>query len=261
MVMPKYGLLSMIIQAYQDKYCENLACVPIYVGYDRVIEERSYLNELAGQPKTQENTVEIIKSTKVLRKRYGRVYINVGEPIIMKEYLENQEKAIEQMSLDERQSLYRKIGYETVLEINKVSVVTPFSLVASGLLSHDRRGISLDELVNILNDFFDYLKTRQVRVAESFSNREKAIADALNIFVQTDILSKIQAEEEDELQEVVYSLENNKRLNLEYYKKQYSAFFCSNLFCRHGHGQEFRRYDVACESHGGLQIPEMAFME
>lgn len=231
MVMPKYGLLSMIIQAYQDKYCENLACVPVYVGYDRVIEERSYLNELAGQPKKQENTVEMIKSTKVLRKRYGRVYINVGEPIVMKDYLEAQEKPIDAMTLDERQSLYRKIGYDTVLEINKVSVVTPFSLVASGLLSHDRRGISFDELSAILNDFFDYLSTRQVRIAETFSHREKAIADALNIFNQTDIISKVEAdEEEEELQEVVYSLADSKRLNLEYYKNNILHFFVPICF-------------------------------
>ena len=232
MVMPKYGLLSMIIQAYQDKYCENLACVPVYVGYDRVIEERSYLNELAGQPKKQENTVEMIKSTKVLRKRYGRVYINVGEPIVMKDYLEAQEKPIDEMTLDERQSLYRKIGYDTVLEINKVSVVTPFSLVASGLLSHDRRGISYDELNAILNDFFDYLSTRQVRIAETFSHREKAIADALNIFNQTDIISKVEAaeEEEEELQEVVYSLADSKRLNLEYYKNNILHFFVPICF-------------------------------
>jgi len=231
MVMPKYGLLSMIIQAYQDKYCENLAAVPVYVGYDRVIEERSYLNELAGQPKKQENTVEMIKSTKVLRKRYGRVYINVGEPIIMKDYLDAQEKPIEDMTLDERQSLYRKIGYEAVQEINKVSVVTPFSLVASGLLSHDRRGISHDELSAILNDFFDYLLTRQVRIAETFSHREKAIADALNIFNQTDIISRIEAEEEEEeLQEVVYSLADAKRLNLEYYKNNILHFFVPICF-------------------------------
>jgi glycerol-3-phosphate O-acyltransferase len=231
MVMPKYGLLSMIIQAYQDRYCENLACVPVYVGYDRVIEEKSYLNELAGQPKKQENTVEMIKSTKVLRKRYGRVYINVGEPIVMKEYLDAQEKPIDQMTLEERQSLYRKIGYETVLEINKVSVVTPFSLVASGLLSHDRRGISQDELNAILSDFFDYLSTRQVRIAETFSHREKAIADALNIFCQTDIISKVEAdEEEEELQEVVYSLSDSKRLNLEYYKNNILHFFVPICF-------------------------------
>ncbi len=231
MVMPKYGLLSMIIQAYQDKYCENLACVPVYIGYDRVIEERSYLKELSGAPKVQENTVEIIKTTKILRKRYGRVYINIGEPIIIKDYLEAQDKPMEQMTLDERQSLYRKIGYETVLEINKVSVVTPFALVASGLLSHDRRGISHDELSGILNEFNEYLSTRDVKFAATFAHRERAIADALNIFNSTDLISRIEAEEEEEeMQEVVYSLADAKRLNLEYYKNNILHFFMSICF-------------------------------
>ena len=232
MVMPKYGLLSMIIQAYQEKYCDNLAAIPVYIGYDRVIEEKSYLKELAGAPKVQENTAEMIKSTKILRKRYGRVYINIGEPIIMKSYLEAQEKNIDQMTLEERQSLYRKIGYEIVLEINKVSVVTPFSMVASGLLSHDRRGISHEELTDILNDFYDYLSTRKVKFAATFSHREKAIAEALNIFAQTDIISKIEAEadEEEEMKEVVYSLAEAKRLNLEYYKNNILHFFVPLCF-------------------------------
>jgi len=231
MVMPKYGLLSMIIQAYQDKYCENMAAVPVYIGYDRVIEERSYLNELSGASKVQENAVEIIKSTKILRKRYGRVYINIGEPIIMKDYLAAQDKPMEQMTLDERQSLYRKIGYEAVLAINKVSVVTPFSLVASGLLSHDRRGISHDELSGILNEFYEYLSTRQVKFAATFAHRDKAIADALNIFSSTDIISRVEAaEEEEEMQEVVYSLADAKRLNLEYYKNNILHFFMSICF-------------------------------
>jgi len=231
MVMPKYGLLSMIIQAYQDKYCENMAAVPVYIGYDRVIEERSYLKELSGAPKVQENTAEIIKTTKILRKRYGRVYINIGEPIIMKDYLEAQDKAMEEMTLDERQSLYRKIGYEVVLEINKVSVVTPFALVAAGLLSHDRRGISNDELSGILNEFYAYLSSRQVKFAATFAHREKAIADSLNIFDATDIISKIETdEEEEEMQEIVYSLDDAKRLNLEYYKNNILHFFLPICF-------------------------------
>lgn len=53
MVMPKYGLLSMVIQALQDKYCDNFAAIPVYLGYDRVIEEKSYLKELAGEPKNR----------------------------------------------------------------------------------------------------------------------------------------------------------------------------------------------------------------
>ena len=227
MVIPKYGLLSMIIQAYQEKYCDNFAAIPVYIGYDRVIEEKSYLKELAGASKTPENTADIIKTSKILRKRYGRVYLNVGEPIIMKSYLEAQEKQITQMTVDERQSLYRKIGYEIVLEINKVSVVTPFSLVAAVILSHDRRGISYNELLNILNEFYEYLSMKKVKFAETFALREKAIAEALNIFVQSGFISKIEAEEdeEEEMQEVVYSLKEEKRLNLEYYKNNILHFF------------------------------------
>ena len=227
MVVPKYGLLSMIIQAYQEKYCDNFAAIPVYIGYDRVIEEKSYLKELSGVSKTPENTADIIKTSKILRKRYGRVYLNVGEPIIMKSYLEAQEKQITQMTVDERQSLYRKIGYEIVLEINKVSVVTPFSLVAAVILSHDRRGISYNELLNILNEFYEYLSMKKVKFAETFASREKAIAEALNIFVQSGFISKIEAQEdeEEEMQEVVYSLKEEKRLNLEYYKNNILHFF------------------------------------
>jgi len=226
MVIPKYGLLSMIIQAYQDKYCDNFAAIPVYIGYDRVIEEKSYLDELSGAPKEKENAAQIIKSGNILRKRYGQVYINIGEPMIMKSYLKSQEKQIEQMTLDERQSLYRKIGYEIELEINKVSVVTPFSLVASGLLSHDRRGISHDELTDILNEFYEFLLTRKVKFAATFEHRERAITDALNILVQSEIISRTEAEEEEEeMQEVVYSLDDKKRLSLEYYKNTILHFF------------------------------------
>ena len=51
MVMPKFGLLSMIIQAYQEKVSDDLALIPVYIGYDRVIEEKAYLKELGGAPK------------------------------------------------------------------------------------------------------------------------------------------------------------------------------------------------------------------
>ena len=232
MIMPKYGLLSMVIQAYQEKYCENFAAIPVYIGYDRVIEEKSYLKELSGAAKTPENPAEIIKTSKILTKRYGRVYVNIGEPMIMKDYLEAQEKPIEQMALEERQSLYRKIGYEIVLEINKVAVVTPFSLVASVILSHDRRGMSHNELLDILSDFFEYLSMKKVKFAETFINREKAINDAINMFVQQGFISKIEAEDDEaeEIQEVVYSLKEEKRINLEYYKNNILHFFVPLCF-------------------------------
>ncbi len=227
MVMPKYGLLSMIIQAFKKQSYDDLAAIPVYVGYDRVIEEKAYLKELGGAPKAKEKTTDVIKSRKLLRKRYGRVYMNIGEPIFLKSYLSSQEKTFDDMTLAERQSLYRKIGYEIVLRINHVSVVTPFSLVASGLLCHDRRGISHDELMDVLKLFYDYLTHKKVSLAETLINREKAVGDALALFDQSDLISRMGEEEDerDETEEIVYSLEDNKRMNLEYYKNNILHYF------------------------------------
>ncbi len=100
MVMPKYGLLSVIIQAYQEKACDDLAAIPVYIGYDRVVEEKAYLQELGGAPKEKERATEMIKSSKLLRRRYGRVYMNVGEPLLLKSYLAAQEKPLEEMTVD-----------------------------------------------------------------------------------------------------------------------------------------------------------------
>jgi glycerol-3-phosphate O-acyltransferase len=224
MVLPKYGLLSMLIQAFQNGSCENLAAIPVYIGYDRVIEEKSYLQELGGAQKEKEKTTDIIKTRKILRKRYGRVYVNIAEPILLKSYLASQEKSFREMTVDERQSLYRKIGYDIVLRINDASVVTPFSLVASGLLCHDKRGISHEELMEVLNHFYEYLTYKDVSAAETLGNREKAVRDALGMFAQSGLISRM-GDEDDEAEEIVYSLEDDKRLSFEYYKNNILHYF------------------------------------
>src|SRR4030042_7054673 len=68
---------------------------------------------------------------------------------------------------------------------------------------------------------------RKVKFAATFAHREKAIKEALNIFTQSNILTKIEAEEDEaeEMQEVVYSLEDEKRLYLEDYKNNILHFF------------------------------------
>ena len=226
MVMPKYGILSMIIDAYREKACEDLAAIPVYIGYDRVIEEKAYLQELGGAEKEKEKATQMIKSGKLLRKRYGRVYMNVGDPILLKSYLAAQGKPLEEMTIDERQSLYRRIGYTIVKAINKVSVVTPFALTAVGLLCYDRRGISLGELKEVLALFYEYLAFRKVSFAMTFADREKAVAEALHLFNQSGLISRMGTEEEEEeIEEIVYSLEDDKRMNLEYYKNTILHFF------------------------------------
>ncbi len=228
MVIPKYGLLSMIIQAYHEGISGDIAVIPVYIGYDRVMEEKAYLEELGGVPKAKEKATDVIRSGGLLRKRYGRVYVNIGEFIFLKSYMAALEKTLDDMTVAERQSLYRKIGYEIVGEINKVSVVTPLALVAAGLLCHYRRGMSHSDLLEIVDAFYDYLAYRNVKFASTFANRERAVADVLALIEQSGLISKMGVEEEDEeddVEEIVYSLGDDKRLNLEYYKNNILHFF------------------------------------
>jgi glycerol-3-phosphate O-acyltransferase len=92
--------------------------------------------------------------------------------------------------------------------------------------------MSHNELLDILNEFYEYLCMKKVKFAETFANREKAINDAVNMFVQQGFISKIEAEidEDEEMQEVVYSLKEEKRLNLEYYKNNFLHFFIPLCF-------------------------------
>ncbi|MCX7816861.1 MAG: 1-acyl-sn-glycerol-3-phosphate acyltransferase [Syntrophales bacterium] len=227
MVMPKYGLLSMIISAFQEKVTDDLAIIPVYIGYDRVIEEKSYLQELGGLQKRSENTFDILKSTRILRKRFGSVYVNIGEPIFLKSYLANLDKSVAEMTTEERRRLYRKIGYEIAYSINRVSVVTPISMVSAALLSHDRRGISHNELMEIVNEFYEYLLYQRANLAATFAHREKAINRALDMFLSEGIISRLvyEGEEDEELKEIVYSIDDNKRMHIEYYKNNILHFF------------------------------------
>lgn len=227
MVMPRYGLLSMVIEAYRELPCDDLALIPVFIGYDRVMEEKSYLEELGGAPKQKEKTWALIKSRKLLKKGYGRVYINIAEPILLKSYITSQEKSYDEISADERRSLYRKIGYDIVSEISEVSVVTPFSLIAVGLLSDYKKGISRGSLINIVNELYDYLLHRNVKFSSTFADGSKALEGALTLFESSGFISKVEAEadEADELIEIVYSLVDDKRLTLEYYKNNILHFF------------------------------------
>ena len=49
LLRPKLGLLSILLNAYKAGACEDLIFVPVYIGYDRIPEEASYLHELVGR--------------------------------------------------------------------------------------------------------------------------------------------------------------------------------------------------------------------
>ena len=87
---PKTGMLSMTVRSFLRDPVRPVVFVPVYFGYERIVEANTYISELSGAPKKKESWLDLLSSLKVLRERFGTVHVNVGEPIQLNALLEAQ---------------------------------------------------------------------------------------------------------------------------------------------------------------------------
>jgi len=59
---PKFGLMTILLNAFKEKACDDLLIVPVFFGYDRVLEEDAYLHEVEGGVKEPESVGQIFKA-------------------------------------------------------------------------------------------------------------------------------------------------------------------------------------------------------
>ena len=227
LVLPQLGLLNMILRAYQEGVTQDLIFIPSFIGYDQVIEEKAYLTELKGSQKKAESWRQLFHIRKLLKKRYGRVYLRFSEPIFFSEYLRRHQLDNRQLSEEERRTIGRDLAFNIIQKINEVSVVTPFSLVCAALLTYPRKGVYRQELLEIINVFNDFLAERQTHLAETLTHLPQAVEEALALCEARKLVTPIEKEEElaDELGLGAYSIDESKRLVLEYYKDNIIHFF------------------------------------
>ncbi|MFP3868331.1 MAG: 1-acyl-sn-glycerol-3-phosphate acyltransferase [Desulfobacteraceae bacterium] len=227
LVLPQLGLLNMILQASQAGVTQDLIFLPTFIGYDQVIEEKAYLKELSGSQKKTESVRQLLGIGKLLKKRYGRVYIQFSQPLSFKDYLAQRQLSDRLLTDEERRVISRDLAFTIIQSINRISVVTPFSLVCAALLTYPRKGVYRRELLRIIEVFHDYLVDHGVPLAETLSNLPQAIEDTLTLCESRKLISPIEKEEEvaDELGLGGYSIDENKRPLLEYYKNNIIHFF------------------------------------
>jgi glycerol-3-phosphate O-acyltransferase len=249
LVLPKMGLLNMILRAYKEGAAPDLYLVPTFIGYDQVLEEKAYLKELEGKKKEAESVGQLVKARKFLKRRYGRAYIQFSEPISLNDYL-SQHPAIDLSQPESIRKLSLDISFQVIQAINQVSVVTPFSLVCAALLTYPRKGVYRRELFRIINVLDDYLRHRGVLKADSLDRLTVAVEETLALCESRKLITPIEKEEglTDELGLGGYSIDETKRPLLEYYKNNIIHFFLpasmASLSILAGQGFDFDRRQV-----------------
>ena len=227
LALPKTGLVSILLDAYKNGVCRDLIFVPVYLGYDRLLEESAILKELEGSQKKQESFWQLIRARKVLKKRYGRIYVQFAEPISLKALVSRSNPSLQDTDQAEYQALGRNLSYRIISAINGVSVVTPQALTASAILNYPKPRFSQKELMVYVETYLSYLLSQKARLSENLDDPYHAVENVLATYTNQKFTQRQRAKGQDDtaVDEKWYLVWDNKRLNLEYYKNNCIHFF------------------------------------
>ncbi len=151
LLTPKGGMLAMTVGSYIKNPRRPVVFVPIYFGYEKLIEGDSFINELGGAEKKRETLFGLIRSVKALRENFGKVYVNVGDPVELEPLLDVAQPEWRHQQYDGERPTWvgdviEQLSARIMLNINAAAAVTPISLLAYALLATPKQRIGLDEL-------------------------------------------------------------------------------------------------------------------
>ena len=228
---PKFGLLSILIDAFREKACEDLLFVPVFFGYDRVLEEDAYLHEVSGGEKEPESVGQIIKARRFLKKRYGKVYINFHEPMSLKAYIEENAIPFFEQNRTQHHDICRTIGYRLIQSIKEVSLATPYGIVAGAILNSPKKRFSHEQLMGDISMYMSYLNSQGIRLSETLSqNSGRALNSVIINYVRRKFIDINSDMDLEPTPKTIYKINSSKRPILGYYKNNCIDFFISATY-------------------------------
>jgi glycerol-3-phosphate O-acyltransferase len=155
LLQPKTGMLSMTVRGYLRDARRPVTFVPVYFGYEKLFEEKTYVGELSGRPKEKETVGTLLKALPKLRERFGRVYVSFGEPLPLGPFLSS--RAPEWRAAvggDGRPpwlgGVVDALAHAIQCRVNAAVAISPVALLSLALLSMPRQAMPEADLVRQL---------------------------------------------------------------------------------------------------------------
>lgn len=161
---PKTGTLSMTIQAMLRGGTRPITLVPIYIGYEHVMEVGTYAKELRGATKEKESLPQMLRGLSKLR-NLGQGYVNFGEPLPLMTYL-NQHVPEWRESIDPIEAVrpswltptVNNIASDLMVRINNAGAANAMNLCCTALLASRQRSLTREQLTQQLECYLDLLR-------------------------------------------------------------------------------------------------------
>ncbi|WLS81014.1 glycerol-3-phosphate 1-O-acyltransferase PlsB [Erwinia pyri] len=161
---PKTGTLSMTIQAMLRGGNRPITLVPIYIGYEHVMEVGTYAKELRGATKEKEGFMSMVRGLRKLR-NLGQGYVNFGEPLPLVAYLNKHvpewREAIDPIEAQRPAWLtpaVNDIAQRVMVSINNAGAANAMNLCVTALLASRQRSLTREQLVEQLTCYVQLLR-------------------------------------------------------------------------------------------------------
>ncbi|WP_455426103.1 glycerol-3-phosphate 1-O-acyltransferase PlsB [Dryocola sp. LX212] len=161
---PKTGTLSMTLQAMLRGGTRPITLVPIYIGYEHVMEVGTYAKELRGATKEKEGFMSMLRGLSKLR-NLGQGYVNFGEPMPLNAFL-NQRVPEWRESIDPIEAVrpawltptVNEIAAELMVRINNAGAANAMNLCCTALLASRQRSLTREQLTEQLDCYLSLLR-------------------------------------------------------------------------------------------------------
>ncbi len=224
LLQAKTGMLAMTIQAMLRGLNRPVTLVPVYIGYEHVMEVSTYAKELRGKRKEKENASLVLRTLRKLR-NFGLGYVNFGEPIQLNQYLNEHApewtKDIDPMGSSKPQwmnPVVNGLANKMMTHINDAAAANALTLCATALLASRQRALSRDSLISQIECYLKLLKNTPYSSTSTIPSEsaEELVDHAISLdkfVIETDSMGDI------------ISLDRNQSILMTYYRNNIIHLF------------------------------------
>jgi glycerol-3-phosphate O-acyltransferase len=148
---PKSGLLGMTVESFMREHRRPLLLVPVYFSYEKLLEGRTLVAELEGQPKHGESLPELFAVARHLNREYGSVHVNFGSPLDLDRFLDAEAPGWHALRGNERRDAARQLtpalAGEMARRVNAAVVINPINVFAMAIVASPRHALDEHALV------------------------------------------------------------------------------------------------------------------
>lgn len=164
LLAPKTGMIAMTLNSVLRGVERPVTLVPVYLGYDHVMEVATYHKELSGKKKKKESLWQVFGAIRKLG-NFGQGYVNFGQPITLHNFLNEQvPNWREELAQDREQKptwltpVVNTLANRVMTRINDAAAVSSVTLTSLVLLASEQHALERSQLEKQLDLYLTLLK-------------------------------------------------------------------------------------------------------